>query len=117
MAAVLDSSRHAATDSTRCRHRTAWRCQHSHQPSPQRLVGDIRWRRCGFHRQGHRQAHGRALLIAADGIHSAVREKLYPLEGPPIWNGRILWRGITESDAFLSARTMIMAGHVMLNFV
>src|SRR3954465_14512591 len=24
------------------------------------------------------------LLIAADGIHSAVREKLYPQEGPPI---------------------------------
>ena len=35
------------------------------------------------------------MLIAADGIHSAVREKLYPQEGPPIWNGRILWRGIT----------------------
>ena len=40
--------------------------------------------------------HDGALLIAADGIHSAVREKLYPQEGPPIWNGRILWRGITD---------------------
>ena len=40
-------------------------------------------------------SHGGALLIAADGIHSAVREKLYPQEGSPIWNGRILWRGIT----------------------
>jgi len=57
------------------------------------------------------------LLIAADGIHSAVRGKLYPAEGPPIWNGRILWRGITESDAFLSGRTMIMAGHESLKFV
>jgi 5-methylphenazine-1-carboxylate 1-monooxygenase len=56
-------------------------------------------------------------LIAADGIHSAIREKLYPQEGPPIWNGRILWRGITTSDAFLSGRTMIMAGHEMLKFV
>ena len=54
------------------------------------------------------------LLIAADGIHSAVREKLYPQEGAPLWNGRILWRGITESDAFLSGRTMIMAGHEVL---
>src|ERR1700704_2171389 len=45
--------------------------------------------------------HEGELLIAADGIHSAVREKLYPQEGPPIWNGRILWRGITASDAFL----------------
>ncbi|MDQ8730761.1 flavin-dependent oxidoreductase [Bradyrhizobium sp. LHD-71] len=57
------------------------------------------------------------LLIAADGIHSAVREKLYPDEGPPIWNGRILWRGITEGDVFLSGRTMIMAGHQHVKFV
>ena len=35
----------------------------------------------------------------------------------PLWNGRILWRGITESDAFLSGRTMIMAGHEILKFV
>ena len=28
-----------------------------------------------------------AVLIAADGIHSAIREKLYPQEGAPIWNG------------------------------
>src|SRR6516225_6367612 len=32
--------------------------------------------------------HEGALLIASDGIHSAIREKLYPQEGPPIWNGR-----------------------------
>jgi 2-polyprenyl-6-methoxyphenol hydroxylase-like FAD-dependent oxidoreductase len=57
------------------------------------------------------------ILIAADGIHSAVREKLYPDEGPPIWNGRILWRGISEGDAFLSGRTMIMAGHQHVKFV
>jgi 2-polyprenyl-6-methoxyphenol hydroxylase-like FAD-dependent oxidoreductase len=62
-------------------------------------------------------SHEGDILIAADGIHSAVREKLYPNEGPPIWNGRILWRGITASDAFLSGRTMIMAGHEMLKFV
>src|SRR5205809_2266774 len=62
-------------------------------------------------------SHEGELLIAADGIHSAVREKLYPQEGPPIWNGRILWRGITESDAFLTGRTMIMAGHEILKFV
>jgi 2-polyprenyl-6-methoxyphenol hydroxylase-like FAD-dependent oxidoreductase len=57
------------------------------------------------------------VLIAADGIHSAIREKLYPQEGPPLWNGRILWRGITTSDAFLSGRSMIMAGHEILKFV
>jgi len=61
--------------------------------------------------------HDGAILIAADGIHSAVRERLYPEEGPPLWNGRILWRGITSSQAFLSGRSMIMAGHESLKFV
>ena len=58
-----------------------------------------------------------AVLIAADGIHSAARERLYPNEGLPIWNGRILWRGVTTAKPFLSGRTMIMAGHEMLKFV
>lgn len=62
-------------------------------------------------------SHDGAILIAADGIHSAVREKLYPQEGPPIWNGRILWRGISRANAFLTGRTMIMAGHETLKFV
>src|SRR3954470_14778517 len=31
-------------------------------------------------------SHDGALLVAADGIHSGAREKLYPQEGPPIWN-------------------------------
>jgi hypothetical protein len=46
-----------------------------------------------------------------------MRAKLYPQEGAPIWNGRILWRGVTESAPFLSGRTMIMAGHESLKFV
>ena len=62
-------------------------------------------------------AYDGTLLIACDGIHSAVRDKLFPEEGPPIWNGRILWRGVTDADAFLSGRTMIMAGHEILKFV
>src|ERR1700760_4852074 len=62
-------------------------------------------------------SHDGSLLSAAAGIHPAARKKLYPQEGPPIWNGRVLWRGITKSDRFLSGRTMIMAGHEILKFV
>lgn len=51
------------------------------------------------------------LLIAADGIHSAARQQMYPEEGPPIWNGAILWRGITRCAPFLTGRSMINAGH------
>lgn len=57
------------------------------------------------------------LLIAADGIHSTVRNTLYPDEGAPIWNGAILWRGTTVARPFLSGRTMIMAGHEFQKFV
>jgi 2-polyprenyl-6-methoxyphenol hydroxylase-like FAD-dependent oxidoreductase len=57
------------------------------------------------------------LLIAADGIHSAVRQALYPNEGPPIWNGAILWRGTTQGQPFLTGRSMIMAGHEFQKFV
>src|SRR5687768_4374921 len=38
-----------------------------------------------------------AALVGADGIHSTVRAILYPGEGPPIWNGTMLWRGATAS--------------------
>ena len=58
------------------------------------------------------------LLVGADGIHSAVRAKFHPGEGAPIWNGRVLWRAITESfQPFLTGRTMIMAGHQDQKFV
>ncbi len=57
------------------------------------------------------------LLIGADGIHSVVRSQLAPDEGPPIWNGAILWRGVTRGAQFLSGRTMIMAGHEFQKFV
>ncbi|GIG90427.1 flavin-dependent oxidoreductase [Plantactinospora endophytica] len=50
------------------------------------------------------------LVVGADGIHSAVRAALYPEEGPPPWNGLLVWRGATWSPPFLDGRTMIIAG-------
>lgn len=49
------------------------------------------------------------LLVGADGINSAVRAQLHPDEGPPIWNGIHLWRGVTETAPFLGG-TMILSG-------
>ncbi|MEU8057719.1 flavin-dependent oxidoreductase [Microbispora bryophytorum] len=57
------------------------------------------------------------LLIGADGIHSAVRAHLYPGEGPPPWNGLVLWRGVTFGEPFLTGRSMIMAGDGTQKFV
>jgi 2-polyprenyl-6-methoxyphenol hydroxylase-like FAD-dependent oxidoreductase len=50
------------------------------------------------------------LLIGADGIHSRVRAIFYPDEGPPRWNGIMLWRGATEWPPFLTGRSMVIAG-------
>ena len=57
------------------------------------------------------------LIVAADGIHSAARAQFYPEEGPPKWNRRILWRGVSMAPPFLGGRTMIMAGHQDQKFV
>ena len=50
------------------------------------------------------------IVIAADGIHSGTRAKFYPDEGPPAWNGIMLWRGATEWPPFLTGRSMLIAG-------
>ncbi len=57
------------------------------------------------------------LLVGADGIHSSLRRRLYPEEGPPIWNGAILWRGTARAAPYLTGRSMIMAGHEFQKFV
>ncbi len=57
------------------------------------------------------------IVIAADGIHSAVRAMWHPHEGAPIWNGAVLWRGTSRVKPFLSGRSMFMAGHRQTKFV
>jgi len=49
-------------------------------------------------------------LIAADGIRSAARRKLFPHEGEPLYAGRMLWHAISVIQPLLDGRTMIMAG-------
>jgi 5-methylphenazine-1-carboxylate 1-monooxygenase len=58
-----------------------------------------------------------SLLIACDGIHSTVRAHYHPEEGAPLWNRRILWRGVTRGKPYLSGRSMIMAGYPEVKFV
>lgn len=57
------------------------------------------------------------VLIGADGIHSVVRNQLYPGEGEPLFSGNILYRAITKGEPFLSNSSMIMAGSPKKKFV
>ncbi len=57
------------------------------------------------------------VLIAADGIHSTVRRQFYPDEGPPTWNGMMLWRGAVEYPEFLTGRSMFISGGMKAKLV
>lgn len=57
------------------------------------------------------------LMIGADGIHSSVRARFYPGEGPPKWNGVRLWRGTTVGAPFLSGATIVKAGWTAQKFI
>src|SRR5271169_5236968 len=56
-------------------------------------------------------------LIGADGIHSTLRALFYPDEGPPVWNGSMLWRGAAQWPTWIDGRTMIIAGGMGAKFV
>ena len=57
------------------------------------------------------------ILVGADGIHSTVRATFFPDEGPPRWQGVMMWRGISEGMPFLTGRSMVQAGYHRQKFV
>lgn len=68
-------------------------------------------------RDGSTRHEASDLLICADGIHSTGRHQMYPDEGDPIYSGRLLWRGTSVANPFLTGASMIMAGYEDQKFV
>jgi len=58
-----------------------------------------------------------SVYIAADGLHSKSRARLYPNEGAPIWGGIVMWRGVTRGPKYLTGRSMAMIGEKKRKFV
>ncbi len=50
------------------------------------------------------------VLVCADGIHSVGRRRFYPDEGPPSWQGVVMWRGAVEWPVWEDGETMAIAG-------
>jgi 2-polyprenyl-6-methoxyphenol hydroxylase-like FAD-dependent oxidoreductase len=50
------------------------------------------------------------VVVGCDGLHSTVRKVLYPREGPPLYSGVNMWRGVTVWPPILSSASMIRAG-------
>ena len=58
---------------------------------------------------GEREARGR-LLIAADGIHSAIRAQMYPDQPPIHWGGAVMWRGTVRAKPLRTKSSFVGLG-------
>ncbi len=51
-----------------------------------------------------------AILIGADGIHSAVRAQMHPDQPPINWGGAIMWRGTTQGKPIRTGASFVGLG-------
>ncbi len=57
------------------------------------------------------------VLIAADGLHSAIRAQMYPEEGEPIWGGPVMWRGTSNGVPIRSGSAFVLVGSLEHRFI
>jgi 2-polyprenyl-6-methoxyphenol hydroxylase-like FAD-dependent oxidoreductase len=50
------------------------------------------------------------LLIAADGIHSAIRAQMYPDQPPIHWGGAVMWRGTVRAKPLRTDSSFVGLG-------
>jgi len=62
------------------------------------------------HADGSVSEENGALLIGADGIHSAVRAQMHPAQPPIHWGGAIMWRGTTWGKPIRSGSSFVGLG-------
>ena len=58
-----------------------------------------------------------SVLLAADGLHSAVRSQMFPGEGGPKWGGAVLWRGTARVPQIRGGASFLIVGNTNQRFV
>ncbi len=58
-----------------------------------------------------------SVLLAADGLHSAVRAQMHPGQPEPQWGGQVLWRGATHGPPIRSGAGFTLVGTLDQRFV
>lgn len=51
-----------------------------------------------------------ALLVGADGLHSAVRAQMHPAQPPINWGGAIMWRGVSRARPIRTGASFVGLG-------
>jgi 2-polyprenyl-6-methoxyphenol hydroxylase-like FAD-dependent oxidoreductase len=59
---------------------------------------------------GSRSELSGALLIGADGIHSAIRAQMHPGQPPIHWGGAVMWRGTTWGKPIRTGSSFVGLG-------
>jgi 2-polyprenyl-6-methoxyphenol hydroxylase-like FAD-dependent oxidoreductase len=62
------------------------------------------------HADGTASEEGGALLIGADGIHSAIRAQMHPAQPPIHWGGAVMWRGTTWAKPIRTGASFVGLG-------
>jgi 2-polyprenyl-6-methoxyphenol hydroxylase-like FAD-dependent oxidoreductase len=62
------------------------------------------------HADGTTSEERGALLIGADGIHSAVRAQMHPAQPPIHWGGAVMWRGTTWGKPIRTGASFVGLG-------
>ncbi len=60
--------------------------------------------------EGTRSEAAGALLIGADGIHSAVRAQMHPAQPPIRWGGTLMWRGTSRAVPLRTGSSFVGLG-------
>ena len=58
-----------------------------------------------------------SLLVAADGLHSAVRGQMHPGQPEPHWGGAVMWRGATPGPPVRTGASFTLIGSLEQRFV
>lgn len=61
-------------------------------------------------RDGQRMEIAGRLLVAADGLHSAVRAQMHPSQPPIQWGGAVMWRGTTPGVPIRTGSSFVGLG-------
>ena len=59
---------------------------------------------------GARTRETGTLLVAADGLHSAIRAQMHPDQPPIRWGGAVLWRGVTRARPIRTGSSFVGLG-------
>jgi 5-methylphenazine-1-carboxylate 1-monooxygenase len=61
-------------------------------------------------RDGEQRELTGSLLVAADGLHSAVRQQMHPAQPPIHWGGAIMWRGTAPGVPIRTGASFVGVG-------